>query len=144
MNINEYLQQISLPNEYWTQVDDYNYWVSTRYRAVSSSKKQNAFKLIQVKFHQHSNRYFFLFCQQRIKKYCWLDEYLNPLMEKIKANREQEIRTLKQREFDAEVKRCVMFLLGDENHKDYDYYFKHISASKKACRGKSTCASIQG
>ena len=51
MNINEYLQQISLPNEYWTQVDDYNYWVSTRYRAVSSSKKQNAFKLIQVRFH---------------------------------------------------------------------------------------------
>ena len=46
MNINEYLQQISLPNEYWTQVDDYNYWVSTRYRAVSSSKKQNALSTI--------------------------------------------------------------------------------------------------
>jgi hypothetical protein len=52
-------------------------------------------------------------------------------MEKIKVKREQEIRTLKQREFDAEVKRCVMFLLGDENHKDYDYYFTDKKGEQK-------------
>lgn len=141
-----YLKTISLPDELWTQIDDTDYWVSSQYRVVSNKFKP---KLIGVSFDRSKNEHWVIIYHNHKKVKYYLDKYVNPLLEAVKRKQKRKkkqevVTTPKQKMFDEEVRQYVLYLLGDENHKDFEHYCKVIAESKKACQGKSTCVSLQG
>lgn len=142
----KYLKTISLPDELWAQIDDTDYWVSSQYRVVSNKFKP---KLIGVFFDKSKKEYWTIIYHNNKKVKCYLDKYVNPLLEAVKRKQKRKkkqevVTTPKQKMFEEEVRRYVLYLLGDEKHKDFEHYCKVIAESKKACQGKSTCVSLQG
>ena len=142
----KYLKTISLPDELWAQIDDTDYWVSSQYRVTSNKFRP---KLIGVFFDKSKTEYWTIIYHNNKKVKCYLDKYVNPLLEAVKRKqkrrkKQEVVTTPKQKMFEEEVRRYVLYLLGDENHKDFEHYCKVIAESKKACQGKSTCVSLQG
>lgn len=142
----KYLKTISLPDELWVQIDDTDYWVSSQYRVASNKFRP---KLIGVFFDKNKTEYWTIIYHNNKKVKCYLDKYVNPLLEAVKRKqkrrkKQEVVTTPKQKMFEEEVRRYVLYLLGDENHKDFGHYCKVIAESKKACQGRSTCVSLQG